>query len=71
MNKYLKKISLPMIIAVASICDDNSKQKFANNLNAFLTDYESREDYLQYCSKATSSAANVTGRLEYFKKMME
>ena len=70
-NKYLKKISLPMIIAVASICDDNSKQKFANNLNAFLTDYENREDYLQYCSKATSSAANVTGRLEYFKKMME
>lgn len=70
-NKYLKKISLPMIIAVASICADNSKQKFANNLNAFLTDYENREDYLQYCSKATSSAANVTGRLEYFKKMME
>ena len=70
-NKYLKKISLPMITAVAAICDDNKKETYANNLKAFLEDYENRTDYLQYCSKATTSISNVGGRLQYFKKMSE
>lgn len=70
-NKYLKKISLPMIIAIAADCDESKKETYANNLKSFLEDYENRADYLQYCSKATSSMANVSGRLEYFKKMAE
>lgn len=70
-NKYLKKISLPMIIAVASICDESKKETYANNLKSFLEDYENRADYLQYCSKATTSISNVGGRLQYFKKMSE
>ena len=70
-NKYLKKISLPMITAVAAICDDNKKETYANNLKSFLEDYENRTDYLQYCGTATTNSANVTGRYEYFKKMME
>ena len=70
-NKYLKKISLPMIIAVAAICDDSKKATYANNLKSFLADYENRTDYLQYCNTATTNTANVTGRLEYFKKMMD
>lgn len=70
-NKYLKKISLPMIIAVAAICDDSKKATYANNLKSFLADYENRTDYLQYCNTATTNSANVAGRLEYFKKMMD
>lgn len=70
-NKYLKKISLPMIVAVAAICDDSKKVTYANNLKSFLADYENRADYLQYCSKATTSISNVGGRLQYFKKMSE
>lgn len=70
-NKYLKKISLPMIIAVAAICDDSKKETYANNLKSFMADYENRTDYLQYCNTATTNSANVAGRLEYFKKMME
>lgn len=70
-NKYLKKISLPMIIAIAADCDESKKETYANNLKSFLEDYENRADYLQYCSKATTSISNVGGRLQYFKKMSE
>lgn len=70
-NKYLKKISLPMIIAIAADCDESKKETYANNLKFFLEDYENRADYLQYCSKATTSISNVGGRLQYFKKMSE
>lgn len=68
-NKYLKKISLPMIIAVAATCEDDKKEQFKNNLKNFLNDYTTKEDYLQYCGKGTSSLANVTGRYNYFKNM--
>lgn len=70
-NKYLKKISLPMAIAIAADCDESKKETYANNLKSFLEDYENRADYLQYCSKATTSISNVGGRLQYFKKMSE
>ena len=70
-NKYLKKISLPMIVAIAADCDESKKETYANNLKTFLEDYENRADYLQYCSKATTSISNVGGRLQYFKKMSE
>lgn len=70
-NKYLKKISLPTIIAIAADCDESKKETYANNLKSFLEDYENRTDYLQYCSKATTSISNVGGRLQYFKKMSE
>ena len=70
-NKYLKKISLPMVIAIAADCDESKKETYANNLKSFLEDYENRADYLQYCSKATTSISNVGGRLQYFKKMSE
>lgn len=70
-NKYLKKISLPMIVAIAADCDESKKETYANNLKSFLEDYENRADYLQYCSKATTSISNVGGRLQYFKKMSE
>ena len=37
-NKYLKKISLPMIIAVAAICDDSKKATYANT-KGLMTKY--------------------------------
>lgn len=60
-----------MAIAIAADCDESKKETYANNLKSFLEDYENRADYLQYCSKATTSISNVGGRLQYFKKMSE
>lgn len=70
-HKNLKKVSLPMIIAVAAQCPEDKKDQYAEQLNEFLDDYENRADYLQYCSTSTASAANVAGRLNYFIKMTE
>lgn len=70
-NKSLKIISLPMIINAASLVleDDKAKKKFKTNFVNFLNEYETREDYLQYCDKNTAAAANVKGRIEYFRAM--
>ena len=70
-HKNLKKVSLPMIIAVAAHCPEDKKEQYAERLNEFLDDYENRADYLQYCSTSTASCANVSGRLQYFLKMRE
>lgn len=70
-HKNLKKVSLPMIIAVAAACPDDKRERYAEQLNEFLEDYENRADYLQYCSTSTSSAVNVSGRLNYFMDMIE
>ncbi|MCM1175474.1 MAG: DUF262 domain-containing protein [Blautia sp.] len=70
-NKNLKKVSLPMIIANAALClDDSRKQKtYAKNLNAFLDDYENREEYLELCKTSTASGQNVSKRNAYFYEM--
>ncbi len=70
-HKNLKKVSLPMIIANAALClEDSNKQKsYAKNLNAFLDDYENREEYLELCKTSTASSQNVSKRNIYFYEM--
>lgn len=71
-NKNLKKISLPFIIyAGAFALSQNKEQIFSKNLIEFLDDYKNRQDYLQFCQTSTSNNINVTGRKEYFMKMLE
>lgn len=67
-HKLLKKINLPMILAVATECND--MQKFANNLEEFFNGYTENEDYKQYITTSTSKKENVLGRWEYIKKIM-
>lgn len=67
-QKYFKKISLPMIIAVAS---ENVKDmgRFWEKLEKFFEGYEDNDEYKQYCQGATASRQNVLGRWEYFRKL--
>lgn len=66
-QKHLKKISLPMIIAVAAESDD--VDAFGKKLEEFFAGYENNEEYKQYCMGSTASKQNVLGRWEYFKKL--
>ena len=70
-HKNLKKVSVPMIIANEALClKDSKKQKtYADNLNAFLDDYENRADYLELCKTSTASSQNVGKRNSYFYEM--
>lgn len=69
-HKNLKKVSLPMIIAITTTCDDDAKKStYAKNLKRFLDDYENKDDYLQYCKTSTASSTNVNGRLEYIRSL--
>lgn len=66
-EKLLKKISLPMVIAVAAEQDNISK--FGEKLQKFFENYEDNEEYKQYCQTSTASRQNVLGRWEYFKNL--
>lgn len=70
-HKNLKKVSVPMIIANEALClkDSKMQKKYAKNLNAFLDDYENREDYLELCKTSTASSQNVGKRNSYFYEM--
>ncbi|MCM1221496.1 MAG: hypothetical protein NC548_44160 [Lachnospiraceae bacterium] len=70
-HKNLKKVSLPMIIANEARCleDDKKQKRYARKLNAFLDDYENREDYLELCKTSTASSQNVSRRNDYFYEM--
>lgn len=72
-HRNLKKVSLPMIIANAALCleDDKKRTTYADNLNAFLDDYENREEYLELCKTSTASSQNVVKRNAYFYSMIE
>lgn len=66
-QKLLKKISLPMIMAVAAERDD--ADGFGKKLEGFFQGYEENEEYKQYCMTSTAKKENVMGRWEYFKNM--
>lgn len=61
-QKNLKKINLPMVISTVRNDED-----WKNKLVDFLENYESKEDYRQYCQGSTSQKEMVLGRLNYFK----
>ena len=61
-QKNLKKINLPMVLSTVRNDED-----WKNKLVDFLENYESKEDYRQYCQGSTSQKEMVLGRLNYFK----
>lgn len=61
-QKNLKKINLPMVISTVRNDED-----WKNKLVDFLENYESKEDYRQFCQGSTSQKEMVMGRLNYFK----
>lgn len=66
-QKLLKKISLPMVIAVAA--EHDNVEEFGRKLGGFFDGYESNEEYRQYCMTSTARRENVMGRWEYFKNL--
>lgn len=65
----IKKTSLPIACygMYEIIKDGKDVEQYLYWLNEFLTNYETNEDYLQYCGRGTSNADMVMGRLNYFK----
>lgn len=61
-QKNLKKINLPMVLSTVRNDED-----WKNKLVDFLENYESKEDYRQFCQGSTSQKEMVLGRLNYFK----
>lgn len=72
-HRNLKKVSLPMIISNAVPClgDDKKQKAYAKNLNKFLDEYETREEYLELCKNSTASGQNVAKRNAYFYEMIK
>lgn len=72
-HKNLKKVSIATIIANAALClkDKQKQENYEKNLNKFLDEYETRDDYLKLCKTSTTSSQNVADRNGYFYKMTE
>ena len=64
-KKYLKKISLPMIIAGMAIAEN--KASYLAKVRNFINTYESNKEYRKYCMTSTAKKENVLGRWEFFK----
>lgn len=71
-NVKIQKTSISVIIyAMAkAIKDKKSTQKLIVKINDFIKTYDTNDSYKQYCARGTSSNANVVGRFEYWKKVV-
>lgn len=68
-NIKIPKTSVSFIIyAMMRVIKDNkSTQKLVDVINEFLANYDSNEEYKQYCLQGTSNNVNVAGRLDYWR----
>lgn len=67
----VKAVSIPMILYAACKVLKN-KQSFGRYVEAvqnFIDNYDTNEEYKQYCQSGTSSVENVTGRYEYWNNI--
>ena len=67
----IKQTSIPMVCygMYRIIKDKKSTQKYLDWLRDFIDNYDTNEEYLQYCNGAgTASADMVKGRLDYFRE---
>lgn len=69
----IPKTSLSFIIysMMRAIKDHKSTQKLVDEINSFIDNYDSNEEYKQYCAQGTSSNFNITGRMEYWRKIVK
>lgn len=65
-------LSVPMIIFAGyrTLKDKKSFTKLVNNINTFVENYNTNEEYKQYCQGGTTSQVNVRGRLDYWRDIL-
>lgn len=65
-------VSLPMVLysGYRVLRDKKSFTKLIEIVNNFVTNYETNDEYKQYCSSGTTSSDKVRGRLDYWKKLI-
>lgn len=72
-NVKIPKTTISVIIyaMMRTIKDKKSTQKLIDAINDFLSNYESNEEYKQYCLQGTSNNVNVVGRLDYWRNIVK
>ena len=70
-NIKIPKTSISFIIyAMMRVIKDNkSTDKLVNIINDFLANYDSNEEYKQFCLQGTSNSTNVSGRFDYWRNI--
>ena len=63
-------VSLCVYGMYRTIKDKKSTEKYIGIIKDFLANYNTNEDYLQYCHQGTSNSEAVKGRLDYFRNMI-
>ena len=71
-NVKIPKTSISFIIysMMRVIKDNKSVQKLVDVINDFLANYDTNEDYKQFCLQGTSNNVNVNGRLDYWREIV-
>lgn len=71
-NIKIPKTSISFIIyAMMRVIKDNkSTDKLVNIINDFLANYDSNEEYKQFCLQGTSNSTNVFGRFDYWRNIV-
>lgn len=72
-NTKIPKTSISFVIyaMMRTIKDNKSIQKMVDLIKGFLSNYDSNEDYKQYCLQGTSNNVNVVGRLNYWRNIVK
>lgn len=65
-------LSIPMIIFAGyrTLKDKKSFSSLIDKINDFVANYDTNEEYKQYCQGGTTAQVNVCGRLDYWRNML-
>lgn len=70
----IKRVTLPVVIYGGHKSKEigkNNYVKYANWLKNFVADYDTNEDYKQFCQAGSAQKKNVLGRKKYFDDEIE
>lgn len=65
-------LSIPMIIFAGyrTLKDKKSFASLVDKINNFVANYDTNEEYKQYCQGGTTAQVNVRGRLDYWRNIL-
>ena len=65
----INSTSLPMVLYASYRCEKDKKSftKLVNAINVFIENYDTNEEYKQFCVQGTGNPENVRGRLDYWR----
>ena len=65
-------LSIPMIIFAGyrTLKDKKSFASLVDKINDFVANYDTNEEYKQYCQGGTTAQVNVRGRLDYWRNIL-